>query len=436
MQGFLKNLKRFNTNIAIIDKNQSFSYKMLLADIYQKTKELHIPDGSVVSLIGNFDYQTIVTFFALALKHCIIAPLLENSPKNPKKEEIIACDFSIFHSNITKQNHTNKHHLIETLQNIHQSGLIIFSSGSTGEPKAMLHNLDKIAQTHIARHENKINTISIFLFDHIAGIDVLLRQLSIGGTLTLPPERTPDSVCEQIQKHNVQIFPAPPTFLNLIIFDKSYEKYDLKSLKMISYGSETINPILIEHLKRIFPNASLKQTFGTSETNAIKVKTGDDVFMKLSDPNIQYKIVNNELWIKSKTQVLGYLNASMDNFVDGYFKTGDLVETKQINGEEYIRIIGRAKELINVGGEKVLPQEVEGILLQIDGIKDCVVYAEANAITGQSVVCDITIDEEKIQRAEAKKIIRSFCKGKIENYKIPSKVVVVESLEISERFKK
>ena len=71
---------------------------------------------------------------------------------------------------------------------------------------------------------------------------------------------------------------------------------------------------------------------------------------------------DGELWLRSKTQVLGYLNASMDPFTeDGWFKTGDLVDELK---DGYIRIIGRKNDLINVGGEKVLPAEVESILME------------------------------------------------------------------------
>ena len=434
MQGFLNNLKRFDENIAIISKNKSYTYKQFIQDVFATV--LPIPDQSTVCLIGDFDYENIVKFFALALKKCIIAPLPKDSPSNFKKQEILMSNFSIYNSCIQEHLYTQEHSLIKDIKSTQQSGLIIFSSGSTGEPKAMLHNLDAIAQTHINRAENQVNTISIYLFDHIAGIDVLLRQLSIGGTLTIPPHRTPECVCQQIQNHQVEILPAPPTFLNLIVLSKAYLSYNLRSIKVVSYGSETITPTLVSHLKRIFPQAKLKQSFGTSETNAIKIKTQDELFIKLSDPNIEYKIVDGELWIKSKTQVLGYLNASMECFVDGYFKTGDLVESKTINGEEYIRIIGRAKEMINIGGEKVLPQEVEGVISQIDGVLDCLVYGEQNAITGQSVSCEVVIDKNKIAENEVKKVIRSFCKGKIENYKIPSKVICKENLQSSERFKK
>ena len=112
--------------------------------------------------------------------------------------------------------------------------------------------------------------------------------------------------------------------------------------------------------------------------------------MKLDDSNLEYKIVDDELWLKSKTQVMGYLNSSMNSFTDdGWFKTGDLVEKTD---DGYIKIIGRNKEVINVGGEKVLPNEVESVILSMDMVDDVMVYGESNIITGQTVVCDAVIN--------------------------------------------
>jgi acyl-CoA synthetase (AMP-forming)/AMP-acid ligase II len=123
----------------------------------------------------------------------------------------------------------------------------------------------------------------------------------------------------------------------------------------------------------------------------------------------------------------------MDSFTeDGWFKTGDLVETTE---DGYLRIVGRNKEVINVGGEKVLPSEVESILLDMDEFSDVMVYGESNPITGQSVVVEV-VPADAIDKREAKKAIRRFCKDKLESYKIPSKVVIVDQTSFGERFKK
>jgi acyl-CoA synthetase (AMP-forming)/AMP-acid ligase II len=123
----------------------------------------------------------------------------------------------------------------------------------------------------------------------------------------------------------------------------------------------------------------------------------------------------------------------MERFTeDGWFKTGDLVEQTE---EGYMKIVGRNKELINVGGEKVLPSEVESVLFQMPDIKDCIVYGEQNPITGQMVVAKILFNRD-IKLSEAKKIVVSFCSGKLDKYKIPVKVILMTESEFSDRFKK
>ena len=130
---------------------------------------------------------------------------------------------------------------------------------------------------------------------------------------------------------------------------------------------------------------------------------------------------------------MGYLNSSMNSFTDdGWFKTGDLVEKTD---DGYIKIIGRNKEIINVGGEKVLPNEVESMILSIPEIEDVTVYGKENIITGQTVVCDVVLKEE-IKSKEIKIIIRKYCKDKLDKYKIPTKVYIVKKLNFSNRYKK
>ena len=100
--------------------------------------------------------------------------------------------------------------------------------------------------------------------------------------------------------------------------------------------------------------------------------------------------------------------------------------------------MGRNKELINVGGEKLLPQEIEDLLLELGFVQDCLVYPKENPITGQMVCAKIVLkDEEKRDMFELKKEIKSFLKAKkIAAFKIPAKIDFVDELKISSRFKK
>ena len=147
-------------------------------------------------------------------------------------------------------------------------------------------------------------------------------------------------------------------------------------LKLITYGTEPMPKSLLDILKTKAPKIRLIQTFGTSETGIMKTKSksSSSLLIKFDDDNQEVKIIDGELWIKSKTRVLGYINHNNDSFTDdGWFRTGDLVEDK---GDGYYKIVGRKSKVINVGGEKVLPIEVESIILELSFVQDCTVFAK------------------------------------------------------------
>ena len=377
----------------------------------------------------------------MADKQNIIVPIIAtaaeeiaNRIQSAEADYIFTIDNEQFSSNKLHAEN-EKHKYIEKLVQDRRAGLVLFSSGSTGKPKAMLHDLDTLMQGYRGKRQKEINTLIFLTFDHIGGIDTLLRIFSIGGTITIPASRQPEEISRLIERHQVNVLPSSPTFLNLLLLSGLHQKYDLSSLKIIAFGAEPMPESLLLRLRKLFPDIELQQKFGTSETNAIKVtsRSSDSLFMKLDDPNLEHRVVDGELWLKSKTQVLGYLNAPMDDFTeDGWFKTGDLVEASE---DGYIKIIGRNKEIINVGGEKVLPSEVESVLLEMDEFSDVMVYGEQNQITGESVAVDVVLMRE-IDKREAKKAIRRFCRERLDPYKIPTKITVVDQTNYGERFKK
>lgn len=163
--------------------------------------------------------------------------------------------------------------------------------------------------------------------------------------------------------------------------------------------------------------------------------SSDSLYMKFNDPSTEYRIVEGELWLRSTRQILGYLNHPSDSFTDdGWFRTGDLVE----EGEDgFLRIRGRRKEVINVGGEKVFPAEVESVLLKHPWVRDCRAYGQANGITGQFVAADIVLDAQCAGEADAAlREIRAFARSNMDSYKAPVRLKAVDAIAYSARFKK
>ena len=441
-------LERFRDNadkIAIIDDGKSYTYGELLEGILDlSSTTLKDIKNKVVAIIGGYSFYNIALFLALYENKNIIVPLVECSETalkesmadikiNAENLEFPKLEFPKNTLEFLNQEFPNekKHPIIENLFKAKHAGLVLFSSGSTGKPKAMIHDLDTLISSFEAKKPRSLNMLLFLLFDHIGGINTLLNILATLSTAIIPRQRNSDEICALIEKYKISVLPSNPTFLNLILMSNAHKKYDLSSLKMITYGTETMSESLLARLKAAFKKVKFLQTFGTSETGILNTssKSGGSTYIKLNDA--EYKIVNGELWIKSKTQILGYLNADMSAFEYGWFKTGDLV----LRDAEYLKIVGRSKELINIGGKKALPSEIESVIMELENIADCVVYGEKNAITGQSVSCDVVLKSD-MAKDELKKLIRSTCASKLERYKIPSKINVVEKIAFTNRFKK
>ena len=439
MSFILEKFKSFNSKNAIVFEDRIYTYEEFVKQIkdYKDILDKHNISSKVVVILGDYSFYNLALFFALYENKNIIVPITSNIKKVQDdfiEESFCQTIIKTDEKNLLIQNlkTTFSHNMIDNLREKNSSGLILFSSGSTGKPKAMIHNLDTLIDSFKDKKEKSMNMLVFLMFDHIGGLNTVFNALCMGACLIIPKIKDAKTICELIEKYKIMVLPSSPTFLNLILISEEYKNYDLSSLRMITYGTETMPQSLLLKLKEVFPKVKFLQTFGTSETgiSTTSSKSSNSLFMKLEDINGEYKIVENELWLRSKTQVLGYLNASMDSFTsDGWFKTGDLVE---VDGE-YIKIIGRAKEVINVGGQKVLPAEVESVILSIEEISDCMVYAEQNAITGQTVVCDVVLNKNI---ENIKKRVRVFCKDRLDAYKIPTKVNVVDKTNFSDRFKK
>ena len=430
---FLKKLESYKDLPCLVYKDKSYTYLELLSEVKNALTKLD-GIGGVVGIWGDYDLRSVALFLACVEKGMVVVPLLKNEDLKELQDKISQGQIDYLYDGnkfTSYQNGETKHKLINALQN--QSGLILFSSGSTGKPKAMVHNLDSILSVYLDKKHKAINTILFLMFDHIGGLNTLFNVLAMGACgVAFEERKNVELLAQNIEKYGVALLPASPSLLNLLLISGVKDRYDLSSLRLITYGTERMSDSLLVRLKAEFPRVRFQQTFGTSEVGIAQTTTkGNQIKLE----GMEYKIINNELYLKSKTRSLGYLNADNSVFDDeGYFATGDLVEE---NAEGYIKIIGRSKELINVGGEKVVPQEVEGVILELDFVQDCLAYAKSNAISGQSVCVKIVLKPSwNFSKPELKKEIRKHCKDKLATYKIPTQVELADNLELSERFKK
>lgn len=432
----IDDIKSFADEIAIVTDGKEYTYKDLLSE-YEKAvtflEENKVPDCSVVALRGEFSPETIGMMLAIIAKNCVYVPV-STAVKEPSKYiEISEVQFYIDGTTVTKYDTVPKHPILTGLINGKNPGLVLFSSGTTGDPKAAVHNLVPMLEKYKAKGK-KIKSLAFLLFDHIGGFNTVMYNISNGGMLVTLKNRSPEEVASYIEKYKLELLPTSPSFLNMILYSHIYEKYDLSSLKIISYGTEPMLESTLKMMHQIFPDVKLKQTYGLSEVGIMRTKSesSDSLWLKVGgDEDHQIKIVDGILFIKSKMSMLGYLNAPSPFDEDGWMNTKDRVEQKG----EYIKILGRVSELINVGGEKVYPAEVESVLLEVPGVKDAIVGKMSNPILGSVVTCKIAADEGH-DLTELKKTIQKHCAERLEKFKRPVKIEFQEASFNTARFKR
>jgi len=207
-------------------------------------------------------------------------------------------------------------------------------------------------------------------------------------------------------------------------------RYDLSSLRLITYGTEPMPAATLRGLTAIFPNVRFKQTYGLSELGVLPTRSpaSDSLWLEIG---CETRVVDGELWIRSNTAMLGYLNQPSPFDEEGWYNTGDAVSVEG----RFLRILGRKSDLINVGGEKVYPAEIEDVLLDLDNVRDATVWRQANPVTGQIVAARVTLAEPEDPPAFERRLYE-FCRDRLAPHKIPAVIDLVAGDHHGARFKK
>ena len=394
--------------------------------------------GDTLAICGDYSPKACALLLTALRNRNIIVPLASaTAPRWSRLMEQAQVEFAVqFDSDdswrLTSFERPVDHPLLVQLQKRDRPGLVLFSSGSTGESKASALDFTRLlAKFEVPRPAYR--TLVFLLLDHIGGINTLLHGLCHGGTIVTTHERSPEAVCAAIEAHRIQLLPTTPTFLRILLIADTIRRYDLSSLEIVTYGTEPMPPSTLAAVRAALPWVRFKQTYGLSELGILPTQSRDpsSVWIKLGNSGFEHKIVDGVLWIRSPSAMLGYLNAPSPFDADGWFNTQDLVE----RDGEYIRILGRKSELINVGGEKVHPTEIENVVLQIDNVKDVTVRGQPNPVTGEVVAAKITLLVPE-DPSTLKRRVRQFCHARLERYKVPAVIDVVVEDHHSERFKK
>jgi long-chain acyl-CoA synthetase len=406
---FLK--KRFEKapdSVALVAQGGGITYKQLSHTIHKKVNvfgDAGIGGGHVVVLKGDYSLNSISSLLALLDLNCIIVPVtptsfgvLEDSIKDVAPQYLVDCTTPTVRIDLYQPSSLVPE-LYQILHDRGAPGLVLFTSGSSGKPKAVVHDFSKLLEKfHTQRPALK--TLNFLLFDHWGGIELL---------------------------------PATPGFLNMLLISKAHQRFDLSSLRLITYGAEPMSEMTLKALYKDFPGIDIRQTYGMIELGVLraKSKSPDSLWVKLGGEGYEIRIVDSKLEIKAASAMLGYLNAESPFTEDGFLKTGDLVEQEG----EWIRILGRQSDLINVGGQKVYPAEVESAILSCSGVRDVTVYGESNPILGK-IVCATVVIEDGEDEGVFRNNLKKHCSKLLQPFMIPMKIKFAKEIPLSTRFKR
>ena len=389
-----------------------------------------IKPGDVVALIGDFDAQTISILIALIELCAVVVPLTADSRERHEYFfEASLVDFVIEDGQVTRRPHSGTNQALETLRSTSHPGLVLFTSGTTGLPKAILHDFSLFLNRYLTPRP-PLRTMSFLLFDHIGGLNTLFHTLFNGGVVIAPQSRSVGDVIEACREHQIELLPTTPTFLRMLLLALPPQTAMPESLRIITYGTERMDEVTLGLLASRFDSVDFRQTYGMSELGILRVSSESrrSLWMKIGGEGVELKTIEGVLFIKSATRMVGYLNAR-DPFDDeGWYNTGDLVETKG----ELIKIVGRQSEQVNVGGLKFSPAELETVVLQIPGVRFAKASKHQNPITGEHVelVVDVSPDFEGDETR-----IREYLSLRLPRHMWPVRVRI-GTVMISARFKR
>ena len=308
--------------------------------------------------------------------------------------------------------------VVETLKQS-VSDVAIFTSGTTGQPKSVVHNVRALTRS-VRCAEKYREHVWAYAYNptHMAGLQVFFQAFENQNTLVNVFGLVRNEVYDLVEKHAITHISATPTFYRLLLpFEKEYT-----SVQRVTLGGEKSDGRLYDAIRKIFPLAKINNIYASTEAGSLFAAKGDCFQIPVSIRD-KFKVVGDELLIHRS--LLG--QSASFNFDEDYYHSNDLIEWVD-QKEGTFRFKSRRNELINVGGYKVNPGEVEDVINSIVGIRQSLVYGKSNSVLGNVLCADVQL-EDGVMIKELD--VRHWLKDKLQDFKIPRKINFVDSFTLT-----
>lgn len=396
-------------DIFFVDNDKEFSYSDLL-------HSLNVSRNYCPMFRTNDTYSLFVNMLSALVRNLPLTlldsdvniseiPCLNDNQINTKEE-------------ICSNNYLKIDDIIDLVEQS-SSQITIFTSGTTGQPKKVVHSVQTLSRS-VRKGEKYQNQTWAFAYNptHMAGLQVFFQVFINTGTLinVFNTPRTFFFKC--VEKYQITHISATPTFYRLLL----PAEFSCPSVIRITLGGEKSNRQLYDDISKFFPNAKINNVYASTEAGSLFAAKGECFVIPNKDRD-KFMVVDKELLIHKS------LLGQSDSFVfDGdFYHSGDIIEWVDESAGIF-KFISRKNELINVGGYKVNPSEVEAVILSIEGVQQAFVYGKENSVLGNVLCADLKIEDGIIlTELEIKKIL----KKQLQDFKIPRRIKFVKDISLT-----
>ncbi len=321
----------------------------------------------------------------------------------------------------------------EPVERAAETEWLLFTSGTTGRPKLVLHTLRTLTgAVNDGVGEGEPPVWSTFYdIRRYGGLQVLLRALAGSGSMVLSDPSEPiGEFLRRAGDIGVTHISGTPSHWRRVLMSGAAACI---SPRYVRLSGEPADQAILDSLRRAFVGAEVAHAFASTEAGvAFDVrdgKAGFPVSLLRANNSVSLRIEDGSLCIRSSRTAYSYIGAEATDLLsaDGYFNTGDLL---QQHGDRYL-FVGRRNDIINVGGLKVHPEEVESVINQHPAVSMSRVTGRPNPITGAIVVADIVFGSDPVDAAVAKEEIEGLCRRHLARHQVPSTLRIVPSLPVA-----
>jgi acyl-coenzyme A synthetase/AMP-(fatty) acid ligase len=320
----------------------------------------------------------------------------------------------------------------------YQTEWVLLTSGTTGRPKLVAHTLLSLAGAIDTRKAIEGHVIWSTFYDirRYGGLQIFLRAVLGGKSLVLSSaqESTTDFLVRAAAHGITHISGTPSQWRRALMSPAA----NLITPEYVRLSGEVADQAILNHLKNFYPQARLAHAFASTEAGvAFEVNDGLAGFAASAlnqTLNVEMKIQDSTLWIRSARTASRYLgdNAPILKGEDGFVNTGDMIELR----DDRCCFVGRRDGVINIGGLKVYPEEVEAVINRHPEVQVSLVRTKKNPITGSLVVADVVLKAGQQpgpnNTQELQRDILLLCRESLSSHKVPAAIYFVPSLTVAE----